>query len=98
MQAKFLRVTMVKLSFVVYDGRFPSKIILSGIITTCSRNSTHQDLFPRVKAAVILLKLCLATGVLSIPSALSIVGYGPEINILVAWGGRTTCMSSAVQN
>ena len=40
------------------------------------------------------MKLCFATGVLAIPSAFSIVGYGPGIVLLAAWGALTTCMPS----
>lgn len=41
------------------------------------------------------MKLCFATGVLAIPSAFSIVGYGPGILLLALWGALTTCMSHA---
>ncbi|KAF5004539.1 hypothetical protein FDECE_8971 [Fusarium decemcellulare] len=43
-----------------------------------------------VKAGIILMKLCFATGVLAIPSAFNVVGYGPGIILLVAWGSLTT--------
>lgn len=43
-----------------------------------------------VKAGIILMKLCFATGVLTIPSAFGVVGYGPGIILLVAWGCLTT--------
>ncbi|KAF4471294.1 neutral amino acid permease [Fusarium albosuccineum] len=43
-----------------------------------------------VKAGIILMKLCFATGVLTIPSAFNVVGYGPGIILLVAWGSLTT--------
>ncbi|KAL6399453.1 putative neutral amino acid permease protein [Ilyonectria robusta] len=43
-----------------------------------------------VRAAIILMKLCFATGVLAIPSAFSVVGYGPGIILLVCWGSMTT--------
>ncbi|RSL88338.1 hypothetical protein CDV31_016080 [Fusarium ambrosium] len=43
-----------------------------------------------VRTAIILSKLCFATGVLAIPSAFSIVGYGPGIILLVCWGSLTT--------
>lgn len=42
------------------------------------------------------MKLCFATGVLAIPSAFSIVGYGPGIVLLAAWGALTTCMPSPI--
>lgn len=37
------------------------------------------------------MKLCFATGVLAIPSAFSIVGYGPGVILLLCWGAMTTC-------
>lgn len=37
------------------------------------------------------MKLCFATGVLTIPSAFSVVGYGPGVILLVCWGALTTC-------
>ncbi|CVK98833.1 related to neutral amino acid permease [Fusarium mangiferae] len=43
-----------------------------------------------VKTTIILMKLCFATGVLTIPSAFSVVGYGPGIILLVFWGALTT--------
>ncbi|KAJ4248418.1 hypothetical protein NW762_012755 [Fusarium torreyae] len=43
-----------------------------------------------VKTTIILMKLCFATGVLTIPSAFSVVGYGPGIILLVCWGSLTT--------
>ncbi|KAG9234309.1 transmembrane amino acid transporter protein-domain-containing protein [Amylocarpus encephaloides] len=43
-----------------------------------------------IKAAIILMKLCFATGVLAIPSALHVVGYGPGVILLVCWGALTT--------
>ncbi|POR35258.1 hypothetical protein TPAR_04541 [Tolypocladium paradoxum] len=43
-----------------------------------------------VRTTVILMKLCFATGVLAIPSAFSIVGYGPGVVLLAAWGALTT--------
>ncbi|KAL6850718.1 hypothetical protein ACO1O0_007843 [Amphichorda felina] len=43
-----------------------------------------------IRTTVILMKLCFATGVLAIPSAFSIVGYGPGIVLLAAWGALTT--------
>jgi hypothetical protein len=46
-----------------------------------------------IRTAVILMKLCFATGVLTIPSALHVVGYGPGIILLVAWGAMSTCKS-----
>ncbi|KAF7543008.1 hypothetical protein G7Z17_g11093 [Cylindrodendrum hubeiense] len=43
-----------------------------------------------VRAGIILMKLCFATGVLAIPSAFSVVGYGPGIILLICWGCMTT--------
>ncbi|CAM1508651.1 Fc.00g054990.m01.CDS01 [Cosmosporella sp. VM-42] len=43
-----------------------------------------------IRAGIILMKLCFATGVLAIPSAFSIVGYGPGIILLICWGAMTT--------
>ncbi|CZR62156.1 related to neutral amino acid permease [Phialocephala subalpina] len=43
-----------------------------------------------IRAAIILMKLCFATGVLAIPSALGVVGYGPGVILLVCWGSMTT--------
>ncbi|WVQ85847.1 hypothetical protein IAT38_008015 [Cryptococcus sp. DSM 104549] len=43
-----------------------------------------------IKTAVILMKLCFATGVLAIPSALNVVGYVPGIILLIVWGVITT--------
>jgi hypothetical protein len=40
------------------------------------------------------MKLCFATGVLAIPSALNVVGYGPGVILLVCWGSMTTCRLS----
>lgn len=37
------------------------------------------------------MKLCFATGVLAIPYAFGVVGYGPGIILLVCWGSMTTC-------
>ncbi|KAI8287301.1 hypothetical protein K4K60_012648 [Colletotrichum sp. SAR11_57] len=42
------------------------------------------------RTVIILMKLCFATGVLTIPSAFSAVGYGPGIILLVSWGTLTT--------
>lgn len=36
------------------------------------------------------MKLCFATGVLAIPFALDVVGYGPGIILLICWGAMTT--------
>lgn len=44
------------------------------------------------------MKLCFATGVLAIPSALHVVGYGPGVILLVGWGSLTTCKSSVAFN
>ncbi|KAH8173717.1 transmembrane amino acid transporter protein [Sarocladium implicatum] len=43
-----------------------------------------------IQTAIILMKLCFATGVLAIPSAFSIVGYGPGVVLLLFWGALTT--------
>ncbi|KEZ39569.1 hypothetical protein SAPIO_CDS9472 [Scedosporium apiospermum] len=43
-----------------------------------------------IRTAIILMKLCFATGVLAIPSAFSIIGYGPGVILLVCWGALTT--------
>ncbi|KAG7048278.1 neutral amino acid transporter [Colletotrichum scovillei] len=42
------------------------------------------------RTGIILMKLCFATGVLTIPSAFSSVGYGPGIALLVGWGTLAT--------
>lgn len=57
---------------------------------------THFFFRYRVRTTVILMKLCFATGVLAIPSAFSIIGYGPGVVLLVAWGAMTTCMILAL--
>ncbi|KAJ4293365.1 hypothetical protein N0V90_008647 [Kalmusia sp. IMI 367209] len=43
-----------------------------------------------VRAAIILMKLCFATGVLAIPSALHVVGYAPGVVLIICWGAMTT--------
>ncbi|OAG37943.1 hypothetical protein AYO21_07793 [Fonsecaea monophora] len=43
-----------------------------------------------IRACIILLKLCFATGVLGIPYAMNVTGYGPGICILFGWGTMTT--------
>ncbi|CAG9954253.1 unnamed protein product [Clonostachys rosea f. rosea IK726] len=43
-----------------------------------------------IRTTIILMKLCFATGVLAIPSAFSVVGYGPGIVLLLCWGAMTT--------
>ncbi|KPM38683.1 hypothetical protein AK830_g7883 [Neonectria ditissima] len=43
-----------------------------------------------IRAGIILMKLCFATGVLAIPFAFSVVGYGPGIILLICWGAMTT--------
>ncbi len=43
------------------------------------------------RTVVVLVKLCFATGVLSIPSALSVVGYGPGVVLLALWSAVTIC-------
>lgn len=44
-----------------------------------------------MRTAIILMKLCFATGVLAIPSAFGQVGYGPGIVLLIIWGAMCTC-------
>ena len=51
----------------------------------------NPRLYCRVRTTVILMKLCFATGVLAIPSAFSIVGYGPGVLLLASWGALATC-------
>ncbi|OAL20297.1 hypothetical protein AYO22_09009 [Fonsecaea multimorphosa] len=43
-----------------------------------------------IRTGIILIKLCFATGVLSIPYALNVTGYGPGICILFGFGSLTT--------
>lgn len=43
---------------------------------------------------VVLVKLCFATGVLSIPAALGVVGYGPGLVLLALWSSMATCRCS----
>ncbi|KAF2798708.1 hypothetical protein K505DRAFT_333221 [Melanomma pulvis-pyrius CBS 109.77] len=43
-----------------------------------------------IPTGIILMKLCFATGVLAIPFALNVVGYGPGIILLICWGSMTT--------
>lgn len=49
----------------------------------------------RMRTAIILMKLCFATGVLAIPSAFEEVGYGPGIILLFVWGAMCTCKPAA---
>lgn len=49
------------------------------------------DINARIPAAVILMKLCFATGVLAIPATFNIIGYVPGVIVLLAWGALTTC-------
>lgn len=44
------------------------------------------------------MKLCFATGVLAIPFAFGVVGYGPGIILLICWGALTTCESRRFTN
>ncbi|KAH8200345.1 hypothetical protein TruAng_005498 [Truncatella angustata] len=44
----------------------------------------------RALGCIILTKLCFATGVLAIPSAFSVVGYGPGVILLLCWSALTT--------
>ncbi|CAK7237206.1 hypothetical protein SBRCBS47491_009898 [Sporothrix bragantina] len=41
------------------------------------------------RTVIVLIKLCFATGVLSIPSALGVVGYGPGLVLLALWSALT---------
>ncbi|OCF40039.1 hypothetical protein I317_06177 [Kwoniella heveanensis CBS 569] len=43
-----------------------------------------------IPAVIILMKLCFATGVLAIPSAMVVVGYVPGIILLIVFGAVTT--------
>ncbi|KAL9941637.1 hypothetical protein D7B24_003687 [Verticillium nonalfalfae] len=43
-----------------------------------------------IPAAVILLKLCFATGVLAIPATFSVLGYVPGLLVLLGFGALTT--------
>ncbi|KAI5922372.1 transmembrane amino acid transporter protein-domain-containing protein [Camillea tinctor] len=57
------------------------------------RNNGEQANFRSlgwIRTSVILMKLCFATGVLAIPFALDIVGYGPGIVLLICWGCLST--------
>jgi amino acid permease len=45
----------------------------------------------RARTVILLLKLCFATGVLSIPAALGVVGYGPGLILLALWSATTMC-------
>ena len=58
--------------------------------------SAHSSKLFRIKTTVILTKLCFATGVLGIPQALVVVGYGPGIALLIAFGSSTTCRCHSV--
>lgn len=51
----------------------------------------------RLRTIVVLIKLCFATGVLSIPAALGTVGYGPGLVLLALWSSLTMCMFSCGQ-
>ncbi|KAK5058751.1 hypothetical protein LTR84_011015 [Exophiala bonariae] len=42
-----------------------------------------------LRTIVVLIKLCFATGVLSIPAALGVVGYGPGLVLLALWSAMT---------
>ncbi|KIW10754.1 hypothetical protein PV08_10053 [Exophiala spinifera] len=43
----------------------------------------------RIPTIIVLIKLCFATGVLSIPAALGVVGYGPGVVLLALWSALT---------
>ena len=45
----------------------------------------------RFRTVVVLVKLCFATGVLSIPAALGVVGYGTGLILLALWSALTMC-------
>lgn len=47
----------------------------------------------RIPAAVILLTLCFATGVLAIPATFSVLGYVPGLLVLLGFGALTTCIA-----
>ncbi len=49
-----------------------------------------------MRTVIVLIKLCFATGVLSIPAALGVVGYGPGLVLLALWSATTTCKYSWV--
>ncbi|KAL6247140.1 hypothetical protein RBB50_005483 [Rhinocladiella similis] len=42
-----------------------------------------------IPTIIVLIKLCFATGVLSIPAALGVVGYGPGVILLALWSALT---------
>lgn len=42
-----------------------------------------------IKTIVVLVKLCFATGVLSIPAALGVVGFGPGLVLIALWSAMT---------
>ncbi|KAL2420051.1 Transmembrane transporter [Exophiala dermatitidis] len=42
-----------------------------------------------IPTIIVLIKLCFATGVLSIPAALGVVGYGPGLVLLALWSALT---------
>ncbi|KAJ9628443.1 hypothetical protein H2204_009280 [Knufia peltigerae] len=42
-----------------------------------------------IPTIIVLIKLCFATGVLSIPAALGVVGYGPGVVLLTLWSALT---------
>ncbi|EGY21030.1 uncharacterized protein VDAG_02554 [Verticillium dahliae VdLs.17] len=46
-----------------------------------------------IPAAVILLTLCFATGVLAIPATFSVLGYVPGLLVLLGFGALTTCIA-----
>ncbi len=72
---------------VLSDGTLPDVIFALKNFFLLTRTSVEF----RIKAAIILMKLCFATGVLAIPFALGGVGYGPGSILLVCWGSMTTC-------
>ena len=71
----------------------------TGLLTSsrylAGRMSADTPEICRMRTAIILMKLCFATGVLAIPSAFEEVGYGPGIILLFVWGAMCTCKPAA---
>lgn len=62
------------------------------------RRADTNGVSTRLRTIVVLIKLCFATGVLSIPAALGVVGYGPGLVLLAVWSAMTTCECSLESN
>lgn len=62
------------------------------------RHADTNGLQTRLRTIVVLIKLCFATGVLSIPAALGVVGYGPGLVLLALWSAMTMCECSLERN